>query len=380
MLFIQFINATGIILHTNLGRAPLKREWLIQLADLLSGYCNLEYDLSREERGERTLDLEAKLQAFFGVEAAVIVNNAAAALFLTLNTFSVNREVIVSRGELVQIGGGFRLPDIIESSHAKLKEVGTTNITRIQDYEKAVGVNTSCILKVHPSCYQITGHSHQPSYPELSALAAKRKLGFFVDLGSGIVSNKNNPDWLTVQNVLRAGPDAVLFSGDKMFGGPQAGIIVGRKKYLNAMKQSPLYRALRLGKTEIFLLEQAVTSHLKGKGTAVDELIGLTSENIRERTESLRERLTHLKVPCRVFSSSGAIGGGSLPGEELPSWAVEVSFKEKSKLASKKLSEQSLPIIFRKRRDSFLFDLRTVFANEEDSLCKSIEETWSCLF
>src|SRR5215813_2253666 len=267
----RVINATGVTLHTNLGRAPLSRRAL-EAIDEAAGYCNLEYDLQTGRRGKRGSGLEAMLRELAGCEAAAVVNNCAAAVLITLNTLAEGGEVLVSRGELIEIGGSFRIPDVIAKSGARIREVGTTNRTRIGDYEKPINENTRVILRAHPSNYRIIGFTEKPTLEELSALARRHNLPLVEDLGSGCILDLNSlgiHDEPTIGYSLKAGCSVVAFSGDKLLGGPQAGIILGKAELIERIKSNPLMRALRVDKLTYAALEATVESYANGR--AIEE-------------------------------------------------------------------------------------------------------------
>lgn len=318
------INGTGVILHTNLGRAIIGDKLLNQAVDVIKGFSNLEYDLFDGKRGKRGFFIERMLAAFSQSESALIVNNNAAAVYLILKTIARSKEVIISRGELVQIGGGFRIPAILEESGAILREVGTTNQTTVQDYEKAINDNTALILKVHQSNFSQVGFTEEATVKELQLLARKYQLPLVVDLGSGTFLStedfqlQHEP---TVQENIRAGADLVCFSGDKLLGGPQAGIICGKREYLNLIQKDPMYRTFRVGKVTMSLLQFTLLSYLQG--TALEDLpvwkmISLPYQKIERRCQSLARRLKKKKVPVFCQDGESVVGGGSLPGKTLP--------------------------------------------------------------
>jgi L-seryl-tRNA(Ser) seleniumtransferase len=259
----RVLNATGVVVHTNLGRAPLSREAAARVADIASSYCNLEYDLERGERGNREAHAEARLRALLSVEATVVVNNCAAAVLLAVNTLAEGREVLVSRGELVEIGGSFRIPDVLRKGGARLREVGTTNRTRLADFRAALSPEVGMILKVHPSNFRIVGFTEQPGLPELAELARAAGIPLALDQGSGLLEPL--PGTLaseaTAFQALQGGADVVTFSGDKLLGGPQAGLVAGRRAFVEPMRKNPLYRALRGDKMTLAALDAALLEH-----------------------------------------------------------------------------------------------------------------------
>jgi L-seryl-tRNA(Ser) seleniumtransferase len=376
----RVINATGVLLHTNLGRAPLGRSVLDAMGEALAGYCSLEFDLARGERGERGAAVERLLGVVCGAPAALVVNNGAAAVFLILHCLGAGREVLLSRGELVQIGGGFRLPDIFTASGAILREVGTTNITRTADYERALGPQTALVLKVHQSCFVITGHAASAPLAELGALARRAGLPFVVDLGSGQLADETTEDatastespdlsWETIQ---AAGADLTCFSGDKLLGGPQAGIVLGDRRLVATLKASPLYRAMRAGKTELFLLERTLLDLAAGRKTPTEERIAETGERLRQRAEALVEWLRPRRAGCRTREGFSSIGGGTPPSRKLVTWLVELGGDDGEAIARRLLGSQT-PVVVRRENKRVLIDLRTVFPQEEPALRDALE-------
>jgi len=371
----RVINATGVILHTNLGRAPLCPEALERIAEVGSGYSNLEFDLSRGERGQRYDHVSSLICVLTGAEDALIVNNNAAAVLLVLNTLAENKEAIVSRGELIEIGGEFRIPEIMHKSASRLREVGTTNRTRLSDYEKAVNDNTGLILKVHTSNFRIVGFTEEADIESLVTLGKSRGIPVMDDLGSGCLIDleqyglQHEP---TVREVLTTGCDVVTLSGDKLLGGPQAGIIVGKKDALEKIKKNPLNRALRIDKFTLAALE-ATLMHYLNPVDAVKKLRALKALTeplaiVKKRAEKLidklqKENFDSLKLTLR--EDFAAAGGGSLPTEQIPT--VLVGIKNKKMPASKmeeKLRNLEVPVIVRVDKDEILFDLRTVAEDE----------------
>src|SRR5215467_9334299 len=324
----RVINATGVVLHTNLGRAPLSRRALDAINQAAAGYCNLEYDLETGRRGKRGSGLEATLRELVGCEAAAVVNNCAAAVYITLNTLAEGGEVLVSRGELIEIGGSFRIPDVIAKSGARIREVGTTNRTSLGDYEKAINENTRVILRAHPSNYRIIGFTEKPALEDLANLARERDLPLFEDLGSGCLVDLNPigvHDEPTVAHSIRAlcnvGRSVVSFSGDKLLGGPQAGIILGKAEAVKRVKSNPLMRALRVDKLTYAALEATVDSYLSGR--AVEEIPALaalhaTKETVTRRARAFIRRARPIgasssEPPLHFILMDGAsvVGGGS---------------------------------------------------------------------
>jgi L-seryl-tRNA(Ser) seleniumtransferase len=324
------INATGIVLHTNLGRAPLAEAALAAVADVAGGYSNLEFDLGSGERGSRTQGIAPLLCALTGAEAALAVNNAAAAVLLALSGLAGGGEVIVSRGELVEIGGGFRVPDVIRQGGARLVEVGTTNKTRLADYRDAITPQTRMLLKVHQSNYRIVGFTAEASLPELATLAREHDLLLMQDLGSGALldlrrlGRAHEP---TVRDSLAGGADLVAFSGDKLLGGPQAGLLVGQRRAVDPLRRHPLLRALRLDKMSLAALEATLRLYRDPAKAAADipilRMLGQDTTLLQERAERLCALLAD-RVECRIQASTGYAGGGTLPDSAIPSRAVVV--------------------------------------------------------
>lgn len=351
------INATGVVLHTNLGRAPLAD------FDLITGYSNLEYDLATGQRGKRDLHIGRLLEAILG-SPAIAVNNGAAALFLILNEFAHGAEVIISRGELIEIGDGFRIPEIMERSGAILREVGTTNRTTIADYRDAINGKTRLLLRVHPSNFRITGFTARPELGELVALGKERGIPVYEDLGSGCVVDLGLDEPL-VQESLAAGVNLVSFSGDKLLGGPQAGIIAGDAELIARTRRNPLFRALRLDKLFYQAMETTLRHILFGRLDCVPamRMIRMTADEIRSRGEALVKRLPK---PLPVEQGESVIGGGSTPDRTLPTWLIVADKTEAA------LRRNNPPIIARVEHDKVLLDLRTVLPEEEELLVQAL--------
>ena len=372
------INATGIVLHTNLGRAPLAAAAVEAVRAVGDSYSNLEYDLESGQRGSRQSHLEALLCELSGAEAAVVVNNNAAAVFLTLNSCAAGKEVIVSRGELVEIGGSFRIPEVMTASGARLVEVGTTNKTYLRDYQAAMNEQTAVLLKVHTSNYHIIGFAASVQPGELAALGRSKGIPVIEDLGSGVFLNLaeyNLPPEPRVQDAVAAGLDLVTFSGDKLLGGPQAGIIVGRRALVEKIRLNQLARALRVDKFTVAALEATLRLYLN-ESTAVRDIpvwqmLTAEPEQLRRRAEGLARRLEALFGPGGVdlFPGCSRAGGGALPTAELPTYVVAVN---PSLLSPPELAERlrlgSPPVIVRVQQDRLLFDPRTIGESQEDLL------------
>ncbi|HON58250.1 MAG TPA: L-seryl-tRNA(Sec) selenium transferase [Smithella sp.] len=379
-------NATGVILHTNLGRAPLCPEALQRIVEVGKGYSNLEFDLIRGERGQRYDHVRSLLCALTGAEDALIVNNNAAAVLLVLNTLAEGKEAIVSRGELIEIGGEFRIPEIMQKSASRLREVGTTNRTRLSDYEKAIHENTGLIMKVHTSNYRIVGFTEEADIISLVTLGKNRGIPVMHDLGSGCLTDldkyglQHEP---TVREIVATGVDVVTFSGDKLLGGPQAGIIVGKKEVIAKIKKNPLNRALRIDKFTLAALE-ATLMHYLNPDAAPKKLRALKALTepvaaVKKRAEKLIARLQNENFDSLKFSlreDFSAAGGGSLPTQQIPT--VLVTVKNKKMPATKmeeKLRALDMPIIVRVDKDEILFDLRTVAEDEFVFIIEGLKQT-----
>ncbi len=375
----RVINATGIILHTNLGRAPLGEKILQELTPIIRGYSNLEFDLDKAERGHRMSHISRLLACLTGAQDALVVNNNAAAIILVLHTLANNRDVIISRGELIEIGGAFRIPDIMAASGARMVEVGTTNRTRASDYEQAISPQTALLFKAHKSNYTIAGFTEEVSISELARLAHAHRLPLLYDIGSGLLRKLKIPgliDEPDVGSALSDGADLVCFSGDKLLGGPQSGIIVGKKELIGKLAKAPLMRALRVGKLTIAALSSACRSYLRKtdleKDNPVFVFISRSAEKRRELAERLSVALHNRGVASEIVSSTVQCGGGSLPELRLDGFAValvapEGSAKEKASFAEKKFRKLLLsdpPVLGILREGKLLFDTGALF--EED--------------
>jgi len=378
---VPVINATGVVLHTNLGRAPLAPAALRAVLAVAGRYSNLEYDLGQGERGSRTSHVEPLLQRLTGAEAALVVNNGAAAALLALAALGSGREVVASRGELVEIGGAFRIPEVVAQSGAVLVEVGTTNRTRVADYERAITPQTRVLLKTHPSNYRIVGFTETPGRSELAALAHARGLVLVEDLGSGslvALASAALPDEPTVSECIAQGSDVVTFSGDKLLGGPQAGIAVGTRACIEAMGRHPLARALRADKMTLAALE--ATLRLYDDGRALREvpalrMLAATPAQVRRRAARVASALAGKKrIRCELVEQASLPGGGALPMSTLPSVALRVSVEGRSarELARACLAQRPA-VVGRVHRDAFLLDMRTVAAGEVAALVASLE-------
>ncbi len=359
----RVLNATGVLVHTNLGRAPLAQAALDRVVEVGSGYSNLEYDLERGQRGSRQDHLGSLLRGLTGAEAALVVNNNAAAVLLALAALAEGREVVVSRGELIEIGDGFRIPDVLVRSGARLVEVGTTNRTRASDYERAIGPQTALLLRVHQSNFRVVGFSEQPRLDELAELARKHDLPLVDDLGSGALSAVG--DEQTPAESLRAGADLVCFSGDKLLGGPQAGIVVGRTKLVERLRRHPLQRALRADKLTLAALEGTLSLALDRQTKDQIPVLRMLHEPI-EHVRTRAARLA-LLIGGEVEETVARVGGGALPLTDLQSaaCAVEEELAEPLRLGSP-------PVIAVVRDGRTLLDCRTVTDAEVDEVAAAV--------
>jgi L-seryl-tRNA(Ser) seleniumtransferase len=375
------INATGILVHTNLGRAPLGEAVLETLRNIGGSYSNLEYDLAGGERGGRAGYLESSLALLCGSEAATVVNNCAAALLLTLKHFTKKkREVVISRGELVQIGGGFRIPDILEVSGAKLREVGTTNKTHLKDYAEAIGTDTAMILKVHRSNFFMGGFVASPTTEEIAALARKKRVPFVEDLGSGAVIATDNLQDIehepTPTEVLRGGVDLVTFSGDKLLGGPQAGVLAGKGKLISALKREPFFRALRCDKLILSALQTTVELYLHGNAESAVPVVAMLRtpiDELRARAFRIVTALEGLPLKAAVGQSQAQMGGGTLPRSVISSITVDLNPDAVPlKAFAERLRRETPSIIGYVATGRFRLDLRTVFPSQDEALIRAL--------
>jgi L-seryl-tRNA(Ser) seleniumtransferase len=374
------INGTGIVVHTNLGRSPLPQGAGEVLRNIASSYNNLELDLTSGDRGGRGVYLDRALAVLSQAEAATVVNNCAAALVLIVSHFTEKKnEVIISRGELVQIGGGFRIGEILESSGAKLREVGATNKTTLADYARAIGKQTALILKVHRSNFFMSGFVESPSTADLAALARKKRVPFVEDLGSGAMSateqiglHHHEP---TPAEALKDGADLVCFSGDKLFGGPQAGIIVGRKRLIATLKSEPLFRALRCDKLVFAALQTTVDLHLNQVMSEIPALalLQIPKDELRARAAAIVTRLQGLPVKITIGSGTSKIGGGTLPRSILPSITLDFLPEDGSVQDYARALRRSVPPVIGYIGDGrFKLDLRTIFSHQDDLVIDAI--------
>jgi L-seryl-tRNA(Ser) seleniumtransferase len=384
----RVINATGVILHTNLGRAPLSRDAVARIAETAGRYSNLEYDIPSGERGKRDVHTARLLAELAGAESAIVVNNNAAAVFLVLNTLAKGAEVIVSRGELIEIGDGFRIPEIMSESGAVLREVGTTNRTRIRDYERAINERTRLLLRVHPSNFRITGFAERPSLEELVALGRRAQLPVFEDLGSGCAADlaASGIAEPLVRDSGRAGVSVVSFSGDKLLGGPQAGIVAGGKEIVERVRRNPLFRALRVDKLTIAALEATLQAYHRG---ALDEvpalaMIRFSADAIARRAAGFAEKLRMAlpkDVTVEVRAGFSVIGGGSTPDQQLPTFLISIASRRHSAaMLEERLRLPAVagkpaagpPVVARIADGRLTLDLRTVFPDEEAALASAL--------
>jgi len=366
---IPVINATGVILHTNLGRAPLSRATRLAMERVSQGYSNLEYDLERGKRGSRLVHAEDLLRRLSGAEAALAVNNNAGAVLLALSALAARRRVVIARSQLIEIGGGFRIPEIMQQSRARLVEVGTTNRVRLEDYAQALEAGASLVLYAHRSNFKIIGFTEEPSLTDLAALAHRYGVPLMADLGSGCFLNteryglEHEP---TVQEVVAAGADVVTFSGDKLLGGPQAGLLVGRAEWIGRMKKHPLARALRADKTCLAGLNATLLHYLKDEAEReipIWRMIALTPEQLRNTAQRWAEELGK----GEVRPSHSTVGGGSLPGETLPTYVLALQPSHPARFLHA-LRQANPPIIARLEEEAVVFDPRTVQPEEEGAL------------
>jgi L-seryl-tRNA(Ser) seleniumtransferase len=387
------VNATGVVLHTNLGRAPLAEEAVDAMRRAAGRYTNLEYDLDEGARGSRYVHCVELLTELTGAEDALVVNNAAAALILALNTLGRGSGVAVSRGELVEIGGGFRIPEIIERAGARLVEVGSTNRTRVADYASAIrdgvdegGVPVRAVLKVHRSNFRITGFTEEASVDDLAALAQEHGVPLVYDLGSGLMIDAAEvglPEEPRAASSLAQGADVVVVSGDKLLGGTQAGVLVGRADLMERMRRNPLCRALRVDKVTLAGLEATLRLYRDPATvrTRVPTLAMLSVPplELEARARGLVERLVDAGVPCVAVPTRGAVGGGTYPGVELESWAVELRPAGGASALASALRDGNPPVVGRILDDALLLDVRTIFADQEYVVVRRLVEAASAV-
>jgi len=381
---VNVINGTGIVLHTGFGRAPFDGKKLKRIAQRLDGYVNLEYDLVSGNRGERQSHIQEQLSALCGSESAIMVNNNAAAVLLSLNTITEGGEVICSRGQLVEIGGSFRIPDIIIKSGAILKGVGTTNRTHLKDYEKAISKRTKLILWVHTSNYVVKGFTKEVSLGDLASLGRKHKIPVLADLGSGALLNMTKlglADEIPVKSIVNSGPDITTFSGDKLLGGPQSGLIVGKKKWISAFQKNPLYRVLRCDKITIGLMEETLRSYRSDSFTKDNfslKMLTTSRKVLRTRAEKVFNGLktkTIRDLGITIVESFVEAGSGSLPEKNIASMALQ--FKPKSRKVTELAAAfrcGSIPVVGYITADNYYIDLKAVLPVQIRKLTVAISE------
>ena len=383
----RVINGTGTILHTNLGRAVISKQAAERIKNIVTGYSNLEFDLVQGKRGSRYSHFENIVCRITGAEAAIAVNNNAAAVLLILSSLAKDKDVIVSRGELVEIGGSFRVPDVMKQSGSNLVEVGTTNKTHLYDYEAKISSETAALLKVHTSNYKIVGFTESVSIEELSALSKKYGIPVIEDIGSGVLVDLSSYGLTyepTVQNSIKAGADIVCFSGDKLLGGPQAGIIVGKKQYIDKIKKHPLNRALRIDKFTAAVLESVFHEYIDEeravKNIPVLNMINRNAEDIRICAEKLSDKLKEFADFLEINTEEclSQIGGGSLPLERIKSYSVSIKPKTMSCAGfERKLRNSEIPVIGRVVNDTYYIDLRTILDNEDQIIYDEIKNIFN---
>jgi len=378
------INATGVVIHTNLGRAPLSTATIAAMHRAAAGYTNLEFDLERGRRGSRYDHAEELLCRLTGAEASLLVNNNAGAVLLILMALARDREVVISRGQLVEIGGGFRIPDVMAQSGARLVEVGTTNRTYLSDYDRAISEATAFLMRVHSSNFRVSGFVHQVALGDLVELARGHGIQVVDDLGSGTLLDTaafglaHEP---MVQESIAAGASLVSFSGDKLLGGPQAGIIVGKRSLVEQLKRHPLARALRVDKIAIAGIQANLLHYLKGEAldkVPVWRMITMTAGEIETRAEALAAQLAHFGIATEVIEGRSTVGGGSLPGETLPTRLVTLRADSVDALA-RALRLGAPGVVGRIEDDRLLLDPRTILPDQEGVLCRCVQSAWASL-
>ena len=380
----EVINATGVIVHTNLGRAPLSERAIEQVVAVARGYSNLEFDLAAGARGSRLVGVRQALCDLTGAEDAVVVNNNAAAVLLTLAALAAGREVIVSRGELVEIGGGFRIPEVLEQSGARLVEVGTTNKTHLHDYELAITPETVAILSVHPSNFRIVGFTESPPLARIASVAHVTGVYHIHDIGSGALFDTER--WglthePTARESLAAGVDIICFSADKLLGGPQAGVILGSRALLARIERHPLMRAVRSDKLTLAALEATLQQHLAGiaaRDIPVARMIAAPLESLRARAEVWAQTLADLGLRVTIEAGESTVGGGSLPGETVPTVLCVIAQNERAPhiaALAARLRQGTPPVVGRVLHDRLLLDPRTVRPDQDALLLRAIADS-----
>ena len=381
----NIINGTGVVLHTGFGRAPISKKVISTIAKKLEGYINLEFDLSMGKRGDRHNHIAKMINAICGSESSLIVNNNAAAVLLVLNSLAEGKDVIVSRGQEVEIGGSFRIPDVIRKSHCTLVEIGTTNRTHLKDYEKAVTKKTGAILWAHTSNYMVQGFTKEVPLSDLALLAKKKRIPLLVDLGSGALLNmikQNLPAEKQVLDVVKTGADIITFSGDKLLGGPQSGFIVGKQRYLNAIQKNPLYRTYRCDKWTIALMDETLRTYRSNKSFSADNLtlkLLTTSQKILlNRGKKILSNLPQIKVKqlgIILVASLVEAGSGSLPVKSIPSAALQFTPRQITVVAlAKAFRDGTIPVVGYTKGSTFYIDLKAVLPNQLSQLIEAIKE------
>lgn len=371
------INASGVILHTNLGRSPLSTDTLEAIRKVSLGYSTLEYDLKGGERGSRQVHVESMLQYITGAEAAMVVNNNAAAVLLILTVLAKEESVVIARSQLVEIGGGFRIPEVMKQSGARLVEVGTTNRVHLSDYQQALDESPKLFLRVHRSNFRITGFTSEPLLKDIVNVCHEAGLNFVDDLGSGTLIETKQfglEHEQMVQESLEAGSDLVCFSGDKLLGGPQAGVIVGRSKLIEKLKSHQLSRAIRADKLCLAALSATLLHYLKDETVEkipVWKMISASIEDIKARAEKWFELINQENITCEIISGESTVGGGSLPGETLPTYLLALNVPNPNKVLSD-LRKVTVPVIGRIQNNLVVFDPRTVLPAQDQDLISGI--------
>ena len=376
----RVINASGVILHTNLGRAPLPEAAIDHIRAMSIGYSNLEFDVGQGSRGKRDSHVAGLVNELLGSETAIVVNNNAAAVLLVVNSLAEGGEVLASRGEQVEIGGSFRIPEVMAKSGARLVDVGTTNRTRIEDYESEIGPDTRLMLRVHPSNFKIVGFTQRPSLEEFVSLGQRRGVPTFEDLGSGCMTDLSSlgiTDEPVPRDSVEAGMDVVSFSGDKLLGGPQAGIIAGRKAVVDRIRANPMFRALRVDKLTLAALEAVLLAHLRGDLSEIPvwRMLLAKEGELRDRAEAFARRAGSVAAPVPLES---VVGGGSVPEAPIASWGITVSLDGVSAVElERRFRNGKRAVVVRIEDDLVLLDLRTVRREEEDDLLDALKEVVS---
>ena len=381
---VNLINGTGIVLHTGFGRAPFESKFLKKIANRMEGYVNLEFDLHSGKRGDRQLHIQKHISSICGSESSLCVNNNASAVMLAINEIANGGEVIVSRGQLVEIGGSFRIPDIIEKSGATLKEIGTTNRTHHSDYKKAISKKTKLILWVHTSNYVVKGFTHSVPLSDLIALGKKNGIPVMVDWGSGAMLNMKTlglANEVPIRSIMKDKPDIITFSGDKLIGGPQSGIVIGNKRWINALKKNPLYRVLRCDKITIGILEEILRSYRSNsftKNNIALKMLTTTQNTLFKRAKKILDYQTKKKIKdfgIDIITSKVEAGSGSLPEDLIDSIALSFSSKElpPDELA-KRFRLGNNPVVGYINSNKFYIDLKAVLPNQVIKLAKAIKD------